>query len=56
MNKCGITSLRGFPSSLPIIRLELNDNDFDGSELKHLQDLSVGSPHQGTANPLSDEQ
>jgi hypothetical protein len=43
MNKCEISSLNGFPTDLPIIRLELNDNEFDGTELKHLQNLKVAA-------------
>lgn len=56
MNKCGITSLKGFPCDLPIIRLELNDNEFDGGELKHLSDLKVALDDAGSADPFADEQ
>lgn len=41
MNNCKITSLAGFPTSLPLVRLELNDNHFEGSDLKYLSQLSV---------------
>lgn len=42
MNNCEIASLDQFPVNLPLIRLELNDNQFEGADLKHLQGLSVG--------------
>lgn len=43
MNNCEITSLEHFPVSLPLIRLELNDNQFEGADLRHLEGLTVDS-------------
>jgi hypothetical protein len=56
MNKCSISALKGFPANLPIIRLELNDNEFEGTELKYLQDLPVRPTELGTTNALPHEQ
>jgi hypothetical protein len=49
MNGCKIGTLKGFPTNLPIARLELNDNSITGAELVHLQGLKVRAANRRTS-------
>lgn len=51
MNNCDISSLEHFPTSLPLIRLELNDNLFEGADLKHLEGLTVDRRNPRSCRP-----
>ena len=42
MNGCGITTLKNFPNFENVVRLELMENSFAGSDLAHLNHLAVG--------------
>lgn len=57
MNTCKINSLKGFPTSLPLSRLELNENSFPGKDLQYLVGLEVERPpYKGAPDSVSDDE
>lgn len=56
MNTCKIASLKGFPTSLPLSRLELNENNFPGKDLQYLVGLEVERPaYPGPPDSVPDD-